>query len=196
MGKIYTHNNKIITLNDKWLETNDEPVYPFATVKIGNQLWMAENLAVDDGGEGISAPTFTINGVDFGTQYVYSYAAAVRVAATVDGWHLPTYSDFQTLAVTIGGSSDLSSSGRSANGASVTAKITSTSGWKYTQGTNETGLNILPIGGTNDGLYGWLWMVANYDYNCLRIYKSRLSNYLDCAYRDEYWYPVRLVKDT
>lgn len=60
------------------------------TVKIDNQVWMAENLAIDDGGEGILYNEQT------GHTY-YSYDAACRIVKTLPGWRLPTREDLENL---------------------------------------------------------------------------------------------------
>lgn len=61
------------------------------TVTIGNQVWMHENLAIDDGGEGITCNT------DNG-QYYYTWGAAMRIAKTIPGWHLPSSEEWNTAA--------------------------------------------------------------------------------------------------
>ena len=65
------------------------------SVKIGNQEWMQENLAIDDGGDGI-----TYN-PDNG-QYYYTWDAAVRVAKSIPGWHLPSVEEWNAAAEACG----------------------------------------------------------------------------------------------
>lgn len=60
----------------------------FNTIKIGNQTWKKENLAIDDGGEGIKI----ING-----NYYYTFEAAQRVVRNFKGWRIPTTKDFEEL---------------------------------------------------------------------------------------------------
>ena len=69
------------------------------SVKIGNQVWMQENLAIDDGDEGI-----TYN-PDNG-QYYYTWDAAMRVATSINGWHLPSAEEWNTAAEVCGATID------------------------------------------------------------------------------------------
>lgn len=64
------------------------------TVTIGDQVWMAENLAVDDGGDGIYV-------ANDGTTY-YSHDAAIRIAENTPGWHLPTNAEWRAAAEACG----------------------------------------------------------------------------------------------
>lgn len=116
------------------VETPD-PVFPYQTVQIGNQIWMAENLHEDDGGEGIAKVDSVIsNGYELGPQTYYTYDAAVRVANTIDGWHLPTQAEWSTLITLMNRNS---------------TDVKSTYSWNNNNGTNLTGLNILPVGRIN-----------------------------------------------
>ena len=72
-------------------------------VQIGTQIWLNKSLDVDDGGEGIVKRNLTINGVDLGTQYYYTWDAARRVVASLTDWHLPTDTEVDTLISSIGG---------------------------------------------------------------------------------------------
>ena len=57
-------------------------------VQIGNQIWKATDLNINDGGSGIAQRD--------GYCY-YNYTAAVRVAGTVSGWHLPSKDEVNTM---------------------------------------------------------------------------------------------------
>lgn len=135
---IYTTNNKIWKLDNKWV--NKPEVVPpgpvIDEVTIGTQSWMAKNLAIDDGGEGITiVNNVTANNVNFGKQYYYTWDAAVRVAASVEGWHLPTAHEWYTLANAVGGSSDAGT------------KLKSTTGWNNNgNGTDDYGFTSIPVG--------------------------------------------------
>ena len=64
------------------------------TVTIGNQAWMAENLAIDDG-DGIYYNKK--NG-----QYYYTWDAAMRIAKSISGWHLPSAEEWNAAAEACG----------------------------------------------------------------------------------------------
>lgn len=91
---------------------------PFKSIKLGNQTWMAEDLQIDDGLGGISsyynsqyvyipdAEDMSVSGTypatALSTQHndkvtIYTIAAAKRVASSISGWHLPTWSEWVTL---------------------------------------------------------------------------------------------------
>ena len=131
-------NNKVLKINNKWLNTFDP--YNIQGVVIGDKIWSKPNLMIDDGGEGIYyVDDVTIDGVNYGRQYYYNWYAAARVAAKVgNGWRLPTWSDWDSLALTIGGYYQGN-------------KLKSTTGWyksttgEYFNGTDDYGLTIYPF---------------------------------------------------
>ena len=100
---------------------NDPPGPQFQEVTIGSQTWTAEDLRIDDGQGGI---TVTQSG-----GYIYTPAAAARVASSINGWHLPSLSEFSTLANTVGHN----------NGTNL---MTNGAWWGATS--NSTGFNGIP----------------------------------------------------
>lgn len=109
-------------------DSRDGKVYK--TVKIGNQIWMAENLNFEEDN------SYCYNdSAKYCTKYgrLYTWAAADR--ACPDGWHLPTIDEFETLFATIGGQS------------TAGKKLKSTSGWNNDgNGTDDFGFTALPTG--------------------------------------------------
>lgn len=185
-------NKNILTIGGNRLEggplTPPTPPGPgFRTVTIGSQTWMAENMAIDDGGEGIyRRDNVTANGVNFGTVYYYTKAAALRVASSVDGWHLPRTLDYNDLITYID---------------TTGTKLCSTSGWDDTNGTDDYGFTALPTGRihlnylnefNSLGSVCYLGTDGNNQYSAYAI-TPEYSNYKGNNY---FIQPVRLIKDT
>ena len=95
---------------------------------------MAKNLDVDDGQSGIyTKELHNVNGVDMGTQYYYTLDAAVRIASSIRGWHLPTGAEFETLRDYIGSYM-------------AATKLKSRNGWSYCNGIDDYDFCALPVG--------------------------------------------------
>jgi uncharacterized protein (TIGR02145 family) len=90
-------------------------------VTIGDQVWKIHNLAINDNGGGITI----VNG-----EYYYTQDAAIRVAATVTGWHLPSTEEFDTLITNAGGFNGLAAA----------------ESWTYGGGDNSSGFGALAKG--------------------------------------------------
>ena len=82
-----------------FIDQRDNRVYKY--VKIGNQIWMAENLAYKVDSTGCIAFK---NSDGFAKRhgYLYSWETARRVSP--EGWHLPTKEEFETLHSFLGAS--------------------------------------------------------------------------------------------
>jgi uncharacterized protein (TIGR02145 family) len=92
---------------------------------------MAKNLAIDDGQGGILTQIVNYGEVSV-TEYYYTWNAAVRVAASIEGWHLPTRAEWDILASTVGSGPG--------------TKLKSTYGWSSGNGTDNYGFTALPAG--------------------------------------------------
>ena len=101
---------------------------------VGNIIWAKTNLAVTDNGTGIiKVNNVSANGINFGTQYYYNQDAMQRFPTSGPGWRLPTIEEARALVAFVG--------------AMAGKKLKSTSGWKDDgNGTDEYGMNILPVG--------------------------------------------------
>jgi uncharacterized protein (TIGR02145 family) len=155
----------------RWIDTRDG--HSYATVPIGKQIWMAENMAwlpfvneVNDGSEDQGKENdpfyyvYDYNGTDAASAretsnyktygVLYNYNAALD--ACPDSWHLPTDKEWMDLESYLGMNSiDLAKQG--SRGTDQGSSIKATWGWEfnswndiYGNGTNETGFTALPGG--------------------------------------------------
>lgn len=120
----------------------------YRTVKIGSQIWMAENLSFA-AEESFCYTRFGYDCRKYGRFYNWDVAKNVCPA----GWHLPTAEEFEQLFVEVGGRD------------SAAVKLKSAEGWShYGNGSDEYGFNGTPSGfrdyrGRFDRqtMYAYLW---------------------------------------
>ena len=173
--------------NDSNVMTDARDGQTYKTIKIGNQVWMAENLNFE------TDSSYCYNdSAEYCTKYgrLYSWAAANK--ACPEGWHLPTIDEFETLFTTVGGQS------------TAGKKLKSASGWiKDGNGTDDYSFTALPAGGrsTNESFYGgdggaYFWSSTEYgknrSYYIFLKYQNDEANEVD-YYRDD-GMSVRCVK--
>ncbi len=84
-------------IKDAFTDYRDGKTYK--TVKIGNQIWMAENLNYDIGNESYCYRNDSTNCNKFGR--LYTWEAAKR--SVPPGWHLPTKNEFEQFLSYLGG---------------------------------------------------------------------------------------------
>lgn len=182
---MFTKNGNILKINGNWLCPQGELPGPFDTVTIGTQQWMKYNLAVDYQDMWSSAlviDNLTVNGYNFGKQYLYTYSQAVNVANTIEGFHLPTYQEWQTLATYV-----------HSNYTYLTG-LGSVHGWNNGyNGTDLYGLNLMPIGAYyskfgvpspwyNQGTSSYIWTTT--ETKVVNLYQYVGTDLLDQTY---YW---------
>ena len=104
-------------------------------VTIGDQTWGTKNLNANDGGEGIITQVVNYGYGDV-VEYYYTWPAAVRLANGIEGWHLPSVAEYETLASNVGGISHAGT------------KLKSTYGWdpESYAGTDDYGFCAMPAG--------------------------------------------------
>jgi uncharacterized protein (TIGR02145 family) len=129
-----------IDAQDKALITDSRDGKVYKTVKIGDQIWLAENLAYK-AGSGCWVYSEEQSNVElFG--YLYDWAAATNVCPS--GWHLPTDEEWIVLTKYAG--------------IDEGTKLKSASGWKNNgNGTDEFGFAALP-GGYRDSHGKYLFL--------------------------------------
>ena len=197
-GNQFTFNTKIVDV-----EGNN-----YNTVKIGTQIWMAENLKTTKYRNGDSIVTTTPSTKDiywesapkyqwafwgdeskvatYGRLYTwYAVTDSRNVCST--GWHIPTNEEWEELIIFLGGW--MTASGK--------LKETGTTHWQSpnTGATNEKGFTALP-GGYRDysndfewfGLYG-LWWSSTEGYDDDN--GSAMGRMMDCNSSDVSTYDAR-----
>lgn len=211
-----TKDNRKGTFTDK----RDGKTYKW--VKIGNQVWMAENLAYlpsvspsspgsstspfyyiyDYQGTSVSEAIATINYNTYGV--LYNWPAAKQ--SCPEGWHLPTDAEWKKLEMHLGMSLG-EAGGGGWRGTDEGDKLKATNGW-YSDGngTDESGFTALPGGYRYKGSvfsrigYGGYWWGATkyntYSYSDGRRALSYVYSAVDRSNSSkEDAYSVRCIKD-
>jgi len=164
----------------------------YKTVKIGAQIWMAENLAFAQKGGGCG---YYENNQAYGKKYGLLYNWETAMKASPAGWHLPSKEEWQAL-VDLAGSEEIA--GR---------KLKAKSGWKSgydnkdCNGTDEYGFAALPGGCgarfADEGSNGFWWSSFSKSKNgAYRI--SMLYNYDGTSWNESHkdtFFSVRCIKD-
>lgn len=185
MSTIYTLNSKVLknTANDKWLIKK-----PTDEVQIGNQIWKTKNLAIDDGQGGIYTRTVNYGQGDV-VEYYYTWEAALRIAASISGWRLPTNTEWETLATAVGDST-------------AGTKLKSTYGWTSGNGTDDFSFTVFPAGERNSrgfeslGSYAFFWTSVEKSSISTRIcrFSTGATIYMGSGTKTN-GLSVRLIKD-
>jgi uncharacterized protein (TIGR02145 family) len=164
----------------------------YQTVFIGNQEWMAENLAyAPSTGNYWAYDNDDANVETYG--YLYDWQTALSVCPT--GWHLPRDEEWTELTDYLGGN------------AGDKLKEIGTTNWNIGNNgaTNETGFTALPGGYLNGdgefdllGLYGFWWSAAknytNYAWpRYMTYYNSNVLRYHHTT--EELGFSIRCVRD-
>jgi uncharacterized protein (TIGR02145 family) len=111
--------------------SSDDGGSSYKTVKIGNQVWMAENL-----NNNVSGSKCYDNKSANCNKYGKLYGWDMAKAACPSGWHLPSKTEWETLINFVGGAS------------TAGTKLKSKSGWNDNgNGTDDYGFSALPGGG-------------------------------------------------
>jgi len=180
----------------------------YATVKIGNQVWMAENLLTTKYNDDSAIPN-VIDNTEWSTLKTGAYCWANNDETTYKplygalynwyavetgnlcptGWHVPSDNDFMTLEMSLGMTQAVAA-GTEWRGTDEGSKLKSTAGWSLDgNGSNSSGFNAVPAGyrfygdGTTKGLrlitYFW---TSDYIDDLLSTYR-RLDAEQTAVYR-------------
>lgn len=186
---------------DDFKDERDGKVYK--TIKIGQQIWFAENLAFDSG----TGCWVYENKKSYINQfgYLYDYKTAQQVCPS--GWHLPSEGDWQELEIELGINNSGLISFESSRGEPFGAKLKNTTVWAVTSispADNSSGFAALPGGmRTTNWEFGFLrsrgyWWSATLN-KTNSAWGRNLSNSDNGIHRDSYdltyGFSVRCVRD-
>ena len=172
--------------------TDDRDGKEYKTVKIGEQWWMSENLAFE-----VSNGSMTYTGIEDYVKthgYLYNWKTAMKVCP--EGWHLPSYSEWQILSNYLGG--DAVAGGK--------MKETGTAHWKSPNAgaTNSSGFSALSSGRSDDNEHkAWIGFITFFwtsedegeeDGICMALYSAKEELTLYGVKKNE-GYSVRCIKD-
>jgi uncharacterized protein (TIGR02145 family) len=153
----------------------------YSVVKVGDQIWMAENYAYlssvsPPSLESVTSPYFYVydydgtnvnsaKAADSYSKYGALYNWEAANISCPHGWHLPSDADWMTLEVYLGMSASEAPTDGSRLSGEVGRKLKSKYGWLNNgNGNNSSGLNILPGGHRfiangfeNLGYYSYFW---------------------------------------
>lgn len=128
----------VINLNAQQTGSLEDPRdgKTYKTVEIGNQVWMAENLAYEPSGGNYWAYDNNSGNVMAKYGYLYDWQTAMNVCPT--GWHLPSDDEWTQLIDNVG--------------RYAATNLKAKSGWTYTgNGIDKYGFSALPGGFRNPG---------------------------------------------
>ncbi|WP_319479107.1 FISUMP domain-containing protein [uncultured Draconibacterium sp.] len=187
-----------IAKNQSFFTDNRDNI-TYKTIKIGNQIWMAENLAYN-AGDGCWAYENNESNVEtYGRLYNWETAKI----ACPSGWHLPTDDEWKQMEMAIGmsqGEADEIGS----RGTDEGTKLKATGGWyKNGNGTDDYGFSGLAGGCRYDnGAYFYIgedgiWWSATevYDEAYCRSVNYAGDRFTIETYHKEYGVSVRCIRD-
>ncbi len=139
-------------LPNQFTDSRDGKTYKI--VEIGNQVWMAEDLAYKTNSGCWADDNDNRNVAKYG--YLYNWETANKVCPS--GYHLPTDDEWKELEMHLGMTqTDADDTGWRGT---IGNQLKSETGWKTNSGTNESGFNALPGGYRN---FVCTFYLAGYD---------------------------------
>ncbi len=134
---------------------SDKEGNQYQTIKIGNQLWMRENLKSGkyNDGTNIAGSCDSPDNAAFGKHYTWQAAKGAGTEYTInenvcpDGWHLPDDSEWKELLTFVGIPSDqLNTIGPIGTTQAASLKESGSNFWLDKGIDNSTGFSVLPAG--------------------------------------------------
>jgi uncharacterized protein (TIGR02145 family) len=184
---------KIQSTSDKFSFTDERDGQTYKALRIGNQIWMAENLNYDAGQGSWVYENDKSNARKYGKLYNWEIAKNL----SPEGWHIPSYDEWLELKDYIRDQGYKSMK----EGKALKSEV----GWdefedQTVMGTDEFGFAALPGGYRGrDGQFmdlgrkGYWWTSTNYVNNCIL---SSENAYLTLSFYDSTdAFSIRCIKD-
>lgn len=213
-GRSLTYSD-ILTIKTKdvnmLLDDRDGQQYPVIT--IGDQQWMAQNLAYD-AGEGSMRHCLMDKGTQYWESYendprygyLYNYETALNVCP--EGWRLPSDADWQQLELALGVSeADIATKALRGDSIGVVLKGLLFNNHSGQNSSNATGFNVLPGGyfSKQNNEYMGVTHSSNFYSSTLKtdLQGMAISRFISSSFngikegltRTDNYLPVRCVKD-
>ena len=191
-------NNDFINSKSQFVDKRDNQTYNW--IRIGSQVWMAENLNYKSTGGSWCYKDKSSNCDKYGRLYTWETAKKVCPA----GWHLPSDDEWKELEMYLGMSqADADDTGW--HGIDEGDKLKATSGWNNNgNGTNSSGFTALPGGlrytnGTfyDLGYYARFWSATELNSSLAwnrNLYHGNSRMYRNYSDKNN-WFSVRCLKD-
>lgn len=183
---------------DTVVDMRDNQVY--RTVKIGEQVWMAENLKFKTKNGSTVYPLDPIHETVYGR--LYSWEAAL--SACPEGWHLPLDDEWRELEGYLG-MGNLLQNGRGWRKPVVERSLKSAVGWiSGVTSLDETGFSALPGGYCdgdlvfyNEGYFSYFWTATETDASdaWYRVLTYDIHDIGKFSFSKKYRFSVRCIKD-
>ena len=185
-------------VKNKFKDKRDKYIYK--TVKIGEQIWFAENLAYKANDGCWAFENDESNVEKYG--YLYNWETAKKVCPK--GWHLPTDAEWKELEIYLGLSQE--EADKESSRGTIGKKLKTTQEWTPEgSGTNESKFSALPAGYRNgiSGIFDYLGENTNFwtssDREDEQAWSRSIFDHNDKVFRSSFTYSngysVRCIKD-
>jgi uncharacterized protein (TIGR02145 family) len=193
--------------DDEFCDARDGEIYK--TTVIGTQTWMAENLNFDAGANSYCYDDDPTMCSKFGRLYTWQLAMTGKASSEIrpsgvqgicsEGWHLPSESEWETLAEYVDENSGSQWGDDQGN------YLKSTSGWDYRNGTDDFGFTGLAGGARFSAtsyrghtFHAYFWSTTDGEETTDAQGVTLLHDYSKfeaTSYKKSYAYSVRCLKD-
>ena len=174
----YNFKGRIFKISEIGSFTDFRDGKTYKTIRIGSQVWMAENLNYHAGSQCWCYDNLDTNCSKYGRLYLWDIACKVCPA----GWHFLGDEEWKSLEKELGMSAgEVDSSGYRGQQANIGGKLKSVVGWKKPNGgaCNDVGFNALPAGNYGSVEKEFYFINTNAMFWTSTSYKNEFAWYRD-----------------